>query len=125
MNRPVFVIPRNPRYWRDRTPTATELSRLLGSAQRCYPDVAFEIGDHPPTSQRYPRESENEQIKRTLESMSALDLDAAFEHHLPKGWHAAGTQLERERSSRAWITPPSPPAWSLPQGPGAGSGRPR
>lgn len=123
MIRPAFGIPRNRRYWRDRTPTPIELSRLIASAQRCYPDVAFEICEHPPRSQRYPRDSENEQIRRTLESMSALDLGAALEHPIPPGWQAAGTQMEREQPSRPWITPPSPPAWSVPPGPVPGSGR--
>lgn len=103
MTRPAFGIPRNRRYWRDRTPTATELSRLLASAQRCYPDVAFEICEHPPRSQRYPRDSDNAQIRRTLESMSALDLAAQSDPHLPPGWHAAGTEMESERPPRPWI----------------------
>jgi hypothetical protein len=77
-----FHIPRLARYWRDSTPSESDLARLLGVAQRIYPDVAFELCDHPPRSQRYPRGSENERIRLTLERMSSLDLSRQFEHHL-------------------------------------------
>jgi hypothetical protein len=80
--RHVFVIPRNKRYWRNFVPSATELWRIVGLAQRWYPDVAFELSEHPPRSQRYPRQSENDQIRRTLETMSLLDFGPQFEHHL-------------------------------------------
>jgi hypothetical protein len=114
MTRTAFVIPRNRRYWRNRTPTAIELSRLIASARRCYPDVAFDLCEHPPRSQRYPKDSENEQIRHTLESMSPIDLGVQYAREIPPGWRAAGTELEPETPTKSRVSAPSLPIWALP-----------
>lgn len=82
MNRHLFCIPRDGRYWRGATPTDSDLQRLIASVRRCYPEVEFQTCDHPPRFQRYARGSENDRIRQTLESMSAVDLDRQYEHHL-------------------------------------------